>query len=84
MFGSFPLTYIASTLGYGVYQLAVSNGSSEFSLLDESSSDDLKYLLISSAVMSVGVATADLIIGKIKNRRAREQGRSTMEKSDEE
>ncbi|MDC7239075.1 MAG: hypothetical protein PQJ50_01815 [Spirochaetales bacterium] len=73
MFGSFPITYIMSSAGFGLAELARSNGSSEFSVFGESDSDNLKYVLLTAAGLSVGVALADLIIGKIKKNRASER-----------
>ncbi|RDG33066.1 hypothetical protein DV872_05200 [Oceanispirochaeta sp. M1] len=73
MFGSFPLTYILSSLVYETVNLISTNGSEDFSLYSDKSQDDIKILLISSASISVAIATADLIIGKIKKNKQRKQ-----------
>ena len=73
MFGSFPLTYILSSLVYETVNLISTNGSEDFSLYSDKSQDDIKILLISSASVSVAIATADLIIGKIKKNKQRKQ-----------
>lgn len=72
MFGSFPLTYILSSLVYEGVKLASGGNENGFSLYSEKSQDDIKILLISSASLSVGIATADLIIGKIKKKKQRD------------
>ncbi len=66
MFGSFPLTYIMSSAGFGVAELIRTDGAAEFSVFNESASGNLKYVLLTAAGLSVGIAVADLIIGKIK------------------
>jgi hypothetical protein len=71
MFGSFPLTYILSSLVYEGVKLASGGSEDGFSLYSEKSQDDIKILLISSASISVGIATADLIIGKVKKKKQR-------------
>lgn len=69
--GAFPLTYILSSLVYETVNLVNNNGQDEFSLYSQKSQADLKILLISSAAVSVGIATADLIIGKVKKNKQR-------------
>lgn len=71
MFGAFPITYILSSLVYDVTSLAGSGFNSGFSLTTEKGQDDLEFLLLTSASLSVGIAVADLIIGKVKKRQAR-------------
>lgn len=71
MFGSFPLTYILTSLIYEGVKLASGGNENGFSLYSDKSQDELKILLISSASLSVGIATADLIIGKVKKKKQR-------------
>lgn len=71
MFGSFPLTYILSSLVYEGVNLATGSNEEGFSIYSDKNQDDLAILLISSASISVAIATADLIIGKIKKKKQR-------------
>ncbi len=73
-FGSFPLTYMLGSLGYGLYN--VSKGEEgNFSLFGDRSQEDYEILLITAASLSLGVAVADLIIGKIKAARKKKAQR---------
>lgn len=71
MFGSFPITYILTSMVFDVSSLAGNGFNSGFSLGTEKDQDDLKLLLITSASLSGAIAVADLIIGKIKKKNAR-------------
>jgi hypothetical protein len=84
LFGSFPLTYILTSLVYEVTSYAGTGFNSEFSLASEKKQDDLKYLLVTSAALSGAVAVADLIIGKIKKKRTRNQAQEYPEFVEEE
>lgn len=84
LFGSFPLTYILTSLAYEVTMYAGSGFNSEFSLASQKSQNDLKILLITSASLSGAIAIADLIIGKTKKNRSRNQSREVPELSGEE
>lgn len=67
-FGAFPLTYILSSMTFEIVQTSQGN-SEQFSLYSEKGQDDLEMLLITSAGISLCVATADFIIGRIKEKK---------------
>jgi hypothetical protein len=76
-FGAFPLTYILGSLTFEIVQGTKGN-SDQFSLYSEKGQDDLEMLLITSAGISLCVAAADFIIGRVKekNKEKAERGYS--------
>ncbi len=66
-FGAFPLTYMIGSLGYGLYDVST-GGEGNFSFYGNRSQEDYKILLITASTLSLGVAVADFIIGKIKKK----------------
>ena len=66
--GAFPLTFILSSLTFEIVQVSQENNET-FSLYSDKSQDDLEMLLITSAGISLGVAVADFIIGRIKDKK---------------
>ncbi|OQX29436.1 MAG: hypothetical protein B0D92_03705 [Spirochaeta sp. LUC14_002_19_P3] len=65
-FGSFPVTYFLSSLIYDITILAINNGSPEYELGSQRGEDDLAIIIGAAGIVSVGIATADLIITLIK------------------
>ncbi|QEN07725.1 hypothetical protein EXM22_06875 [Oceanispirochaeta crateris] len=84
LFGSFPLTYIMSSLVYEVATYAGTGFNSEFSLASEKKQDELKFLLITSAALSGVIAVGDLIIAKIIKNQSRNQENEYPEFVEEE
>ncbi|MDC7235267.1 MAG: hypothetical protein PQJ58_18690 [Spirochaetales bacterium] len=70
--GAFPLSYILTSLVYETVKFATDNERG-FSIYSEKSQKDLSILLMSSGAISIGIATADLIIGKTKQKKLEKQ-----------
>lgn len=72
LIGSFPVTFLFSSLVYDIALFAANGGQSEYKLGTQRGENDISIIIGSAAIVSVLVATADLIINLGKRNRAEE------------
>jgi hypothetical protein len=73
LFGSFPITYVLTSMVYELTSLAGSEINSGFSLPSSGGQDGLKIMLISSVSLSAAIALADLIVDKVQKNKYRNE-----------
>lgn len=71
LFGSLPITFIATSVVYDFSIFAANNFDPNFSMGTQRSNQDIAILMITSVSISAAIALADLIIGKSRARKAR-------------